>query len=107
MKPTNAVGGNFGSFSNRHVLATGQGAVLAKRCKRLREVRRASERAAKKAKAQEMRLRRLLHKDNQRLCIPRSKFLLEELGIHVVDDRNIVVASHCSVEALLEEIENG
>jgi len=103
MKPSNS----GGAASDGLMIASGQEAVLAKRTNRSRETRRASECATKKDKAQEMRLRRLLYKDNLRLCIPRSDFLIRELGIHVVDDRNFVVAQHCSVEALLEEIENG
>jgi len=50
------------------------------------------------------RLRRILAKDGQRLCIPRGEQTLQQLGIHVVDDRNCVVASHCSIEGLLAEV---
>ena len=94
-----------GAFTDGLLIASGQKLPPGICINRSREFRRIELRAERKA--QEMRLRRLLRKDNQRLCIPRSKFMLEELGIHVVDDRNIVVANHCSVEALLEEIENG
>jgi len=45
-----------------------------------------------------------LAKDGQRLCIPRSEKAHQDLGIHVVDENNIVVAYHCNISDLLAEV---
>ena len=53
-----------------------------------------------------IRLRRILAKDGQRLRIPRSHAAMQQLGIHVVDDHNNLVAWDCSIAQLLQEVQS-
>lgn len=55
--------------------------------------------------ALEARVRRQLARDNETLCIPRSQRVWNELGIHVVDANNVVIASGCTIEGLAAELE--
>ena len=55
-------------------------------------------------KALEARVRRAIAKDGERLRIPRSQAAWDSLGIHVVDQNNIVTAMHCSIKGLADEI---
>lgn len=49
----------------------------------------------------ESRIRRELAKDNQRLRISRGR---NDLGIHVVDQNNVVLAHGCSLEGLAMQL---
>ena len=53
----------------------------------------------------EGRIRRALKRTHQRLCSPRSPRLGDDLGLHIVDSNNCIVATHCSVAELAEEME--
>ncbi|MCP9784155.1 hypothetical protein KBY83_12675 [Cyanobium sp. WKJ7-Wakatipu] len=55
--------------------------------------------------ALEARVRRRLACNNERLCIPRSQGDWNDLGIHVVDANNVVIASGCTIEGLATELE--
>ena len=50
------------------------------------------------------RIRRALASNDERLCIPRNERELQELGIHIVDNRNLLVASYCSVADLASRL---
>ena len=53
------------------------------------------------------RIRRWCAQDDQRLVIPRSQKIFNDLGIHIIDNHlNCVVASHCSIDGLLAEMES-
>jgi hypothetical protein len=56
------------------------------------------------ARALEARVRRRLARDNETLCIPRSQRDWNDLGIHVVDANNVVIASGCTIEGLATEL---
>ncbi len=55
-------------------------------------------------KALEARVRRRLARDNETLRIPRSQSGWNDLGIHVVDANNVVIASGCTIEGLATEL---
>lgn len=50
------------------------------------------------------RIRRRLSRDSERLVIPRSSHAWQQLGLHIVDANSFVIASHCSVQALADEL---
>ena len=50
------------------------------------------------------RLRYWLGNKGQYLRIPRSELVRQDLGVHVVDCRNLLVASHCDLEQLFLEM---
>ena len=54
--------------------------------------------------ALEARVRRRLACNNERLCIPRSQGDWNDLGIHVVNANNVVIASGCTIEGLAVEL---
>jgi hypothetical protein len=55
-------------------------------------------------KALEARVRRRLARDNETLRIPRSQRDWNDLGIHVVNANNVVIASGCTIEGLAAEL---
>jgi hypothetical protein len=55
-------------------------------------------------KALEARVRRRLARDNETLCIPRSQRDWNDLGIHVINANNVVIASGCTIEGLATEL---
>jgi len=55
-------------------------------------------------RALEARVRRRLARDNETLCIPRSQRVWDDLGIHVVNANNVVIASGCTIEGLAIEL---
>ncbi len=55
-------------------------------------------------KALEARVRRRLAQTCERLCIPRSQRDWNDLGIHVVNASNVVIASGCTIEGLAIEL---
>ncbi len=51
------------------------------------------------------RIRRWLATDHQRLVIPRGAKAEQDLGIHIVDDQNNLIAWHCTIDFLLTQMQ--
>ena len=50
------------------------------------------------------RIRRRLRRENERLVIPRSSHAEQRLGLHITNARSVVLAYHCTVQGLSDEL---
>jgi len=51
------------------------------------------------------RIRRRLERENERLVIPLSSHAEQRLGLHITNARSVVLAYHCTVQGLADELD--